>query len=89
MRHLTGDPPEMATRASAYLAAESEVFLADLIVTETIYVLESFYKSPRGQSAIAMRSLVALRSVVTVDPAMLLRARRRPSCPTSILIPYL
>jgi predicted nucleic acid-binding protein len=74
VRHLTGDPPEMATRASAYLAAEPGLFLADLIVAETIYVLESFYKSPRGQIAIAMRSLIALRSVVTVDPALLLRA---------------
>ena len=74
VRHLTGEPPEMATRATAYLAAEPELFLADLIVAETIYVLESFYKTPRAQIASAMRSLVALRSVVTVDPALLLRA---------------
>ena len=43
-------------------------------VAETIYVLESFYKAPRGQIATAMRSLIALRCVVTVDPALLLRA---------------
>ena len=74
VRHLTGEPTEMASRAAAYLAAEPELFLADLIVAETIYVLESFYKTPRSQIATAMRSLVALRSVVTVDPALLLRA---------------
>ena len=74
VRHLTGEPPEMATRATAYLAAEPELFLADLILAETIYVLESFYKTPRDRIAPAMRSLVALRSVVTVDPALLLRA---------------
>lgn len=74
VRHLTGEPPDMATRATAYLAAEPELFLADLIVAETIYVLETFYKSPRDQIANAMRSLVALRSVITVDPALLLRA---------------
>ena len=74
VRHLTGDPPETATRATTFLAAEPELFLADLIVAETIYVLESFYKTPRDQIATAMRSLVALRSVVTVDPALLLRA---------------
>ena len=74
VRHLTGEPPDMASRATAYLAAESDLFLADLIVAETIYVLESFYTSPRDQIATAMRSLVALRSVVTVDPALLLRA---------------
>lgn len=74
VRHLTGDPAEMATRATAYLAAEPELFLADLIVAETIYVLESFYKTPRDEIATAMRSLVALRSVITVDPALLLRS---------------
>ena len=74
VRHLTGEPPDMASRATAFLAAESDLFLADLIVAETIYVLESFYKAPRGQIATAMRSLIALRCVVTVDPALLLRA---------------
>lgn len=74
VRHLTGDPPAMATRATAYLTMASELFLADLIVAETIYVLESFYKTPRDQVATSMRSLVALRSVITVDPALLLRA---------------
>lgn len=74
VRHLTGDPPAMATRATAYLTMASELFLADLIVAETIYVLESFYKTPRDQVATSMRSLVALRSVITVDPALLLCA---------------
>lgn len=74
VRHLTGQPPEIATRATAFLAAEAELFLADLIVAETIYVLESFYKTPRELIATAMRSLIALRSVITVDPALLLRS---------------
>ncbi len=74
VRHLTGDPPEMAARATAYLAHASELYLADLIVAETVYVLESFYEVPRDQVATAMRSLVSMRSVVTVDPALLLRA---------------
>ncbi len=74
VRHLTGEPPEIAKRATAYLAAEPELFLTDLIVAETIYVLESFYKTPRELIANAMRSLIALRSVITVDPALLLRS---------------
>jgi predicted nucleic-acid-binding protein len=64
----------MAERATAFLAAESELYLADLVVAETIYVLESFYKTSREQVAEAMRSLVAMRSMITVDPALLLRA---------------
>lgn len=74
VRHLTGDPPEMAARATAYLAGEQELLVADLIIAETIYVLESFYEAPRPEIAAAMRSLLAFESVVTIDPAMLLRA---------------
>jgi predicted nucleic-acid-binding protein len=74
IRHLTGDPPSMAKRATAYLAAEPELYLADIIVAETVYVLESFYRTPRDQIAMAIRSLVSMRSMVTIDPALLLRA---------------
>lgn len=74
VRHLTGDPHDMAERATAFLASHPELYLADLIVAETVYVLESFYKAPRDQIATAMRSLIAMRSVITVDPALLLRA---------------
>lgn len=74
VRHLTGEPPAMVGRATAFLASRTELYLADLIVAETVYVLESFYKAPRHQVAEAMRSLVAMRSMMTVDPALLLRA---------------
>lgn len=74
VRHLTGDPSDTAARATAYLADASELYLADLIVAETVYVLESFYKAPREQVATAMRSLVSMRAVITVDPALLLRS---------------
>lgn len=73
VRHLTADPPEMAARATRFLADASQLYLVDLIVAETIYVLESFYEAPRDQVAAAMRSLLSMDSVVTVDPALLLR----------------
>jgi predicted nucleic-acid-binding protein len=74
VRHLTGDPPDMSAQATAYLGSASELLLADLIVAETIYVLESFYKTPRPQVAEAVRSLITFGSIITVDPALLLRA---------------
>jgi len=74
VRHLTGDPPAMAARATAYLASADELYLPDLIVAETVYVLESYYEVPRPQVAMAMRSLIAFDAIVTVDPALLLRA---------------
>ena len=74
VRHLTGDPPDMAARATAYLGTESELLLTDLVVAETVYVLESFYETPRDQVAQAVRSLVAFASILCVDRALLLRA---------------
>jgi len=73
VRHLTGEPPDMAQRATRYLATERGLLLADLVVAETVYVLESFYGAPRGQVAEAIRSLIAFDSIVCVDPALLLR----------------
>lgn len=74
IRHLTGDPPEMAARATAYLSREAELLVTNLVVAETVYVLESFYEVPREQVAASIRSLLAMSSVVSIDPALLLRA---------------
>ena len=74
IRHLTGDPPDLAARATALLASSTELLLADSIVAETVYVLESYYKVPRQQVTEAIRSLLAFEPVITVDPALLLRA---------------
>jgi len=56
----TGDPPEMAVWAAVYLAVEPELLLTDLVVAETVYVIESFYEAPREKVAQAIRSLLAL-----------------------------
>jgi predicted nucleic acid-binding protein len=74
VRHLVGDPPSLAARATAYLRSASELLVTDLVVAETVYVLESFTEVDRRAIAAAMRSLVALDSVVVVDGALLLRA---------------
>lgn len=74
IRHLTGDPPEMAARATKALAGSAELLLADLIVAECVYVLESFYEVPRGRVAELMRAAIALPTIKTLDPATLLRA---------------
>jgi predicted nucleic-acid-binding protein len=74
IRHLTGDPPEMAARATEALAGSVELLLADLIVAECVYVLESFYEVPRERVAELMRAAIALPTIKTLDPATLLRA---------------
>ena len=74
VRHLTGDPPDLAARATAHLGSAQELLLTDLVAAETVYVLESFYEAPRNEVATALRSLVAFDSLVCVDPPLLLRA---------------
>lgn len=74
VRHLTGDPPDLAEGATAYLGTERELLLTDLVAAETVYVLESFYETPRDQVGEAVRSLLAFDSIVCVDSALLLRA---------------
>lgn len=74
VRHLTGDPPEQAARATKFLAAADELLLADLVMAEVIYVLESFYEVPRPKVAELVRAIIAFPAIVVLDPAMLLRA---------------
>jgi predicted nucleic acid-binding protein len=74
VRHLTGDPPEMAARATALLASGERLLLADLILAECVYLLESFYEVPRERVAELMRAAIALPTIDTVDPMSLLRA---------------
>ena len=74
VRHLTGDPPDLAARATAYLAAAEALILPDLILAEVVYVLESFYEVPRDRVAELARSIITFGSIQTVDPTVLLRA---------------
>src|SRR5690606_38877816 len=74
VRHLTGAPPDLAARATRFLTQEHDLLITDLVVAETIYVLESFYRAPRRQIAEATRSLSSFPSILVVDPALLLRS---------------
>ena len=64
----------MARRATAVLGSGERLLLADLILAESVYVLEFFYEVPRERVAELMRSAVALPTIETVDPMSLLRA---------------
>ena len=74
VRHLIGDPPKLGTRATDYIRGESDLLVADLIVAETIYVLESFYEVSRPEISESMRALIVMESVRVVDAPLLLRA---------------
>jgi predicted nucleic-acid-binding protein len=74
IRHLTGDPPSQAARASRFLAEADELLLADLIVAEVVYVLESFYEVKRARVAELVRAIIAFDAVRVDDEELLLRA---------------
>lgn len=74
VRHLTGDPPDQAARATRFLAEVDELLLADLIVAEVVYVLESFYTVERSRVAELVRAILAFDRLRVVDEELLLRA---------------
>ena len=74
IRHLTGDPPEAATRATRYLAGADELLMPDLILAEVAYVLESFYETPRAQVANTLRAVLAFPAIRVLDADLLQRA---------------
>jgi predicted nucleic acid-binding protein len=74
VRHLTGDPPEQAARATRLLARAEQLLLADLIVAEVVYVLESFYEVPRSRVAELVRAIIAFPAIGVADVPLMLRA---------------
>jgi len=64
----------MVARATAVLASGEELLLADLIVAECVYVLESFYEVPRARVAELMPAAIALPSIRVTHESSLLRA---------------
>lgn len=73
VRHLVGDPPAQADRATALLRSAERLWLTDLVMAEVCYVLERVYRVPRATVAQALRSLLVMRSVVVDDHDRLLR----------------
>jgi predicted nucleic acid-binding protein len=74
IRHLTGDQPELAARATRYLANAEDLLLPDLILAEIAYVLESFYETPRAQVATTLRAVLAFPAIRVLDADLLQRA---------------
>ena len=74
VRHLTGDPEDQAAAAGRFLAAAETLLLADLILAEVAYVLESVYAAPREQVATSLRAILAFPAIHATDPELLQRA---------------
>lgn len=64
----------MAARATAALASGEDLLLADLVIAECVYVLESFYEVERNRVAELMRAALAMPTLRVTDELSLLRA---------------
>jgi predicted nucleic acid-binding protein len=73
VRHITGDPPDQALKATRYLQQADQLLLPDLILAEVAYVLGSFYRMPRGEAADALRASLTFPAVRVTDRELLLR----------------
>lgn len=74
IRHLTGQPPAQAKRATELLATSERLILTDLVAAECVYVLQSVYELDRPRTALLMRSAIALRSIDAPGESVLLRS---------------
>jgi predicted nucleic acid-binding protein len=74
VRHLTGDPPSQARRATRYLQQADELLLPDLVFAEVAYVLESYYEVARKPLAETLRSILAFPAIRVLDGELLHRA---------------
>jgi predicted nucleic-acid-binding protein len=59
LRFLLRDVPAQTARAVAATTAP-DVYVTDVAVTETVFVLEKYYKAPRSEIVFSMRAFLAL-----------------------------
>jgi predicted nucleic acid-binding protein len=74
VRHLTGDPPDQARHATAFLRSADGLVLVDLVVAELVYVLESVYEVERPRVAELLRAVIGFPATVVTDEILLLRS---------------
>ena len=74
VRHLTGDPPDQAKRATALLRDAEQLILVDLVVAEVVFLLDSVYDVQSGRIAELLRAILGFPTVAVSDPLLLLRA---------------
>lgn len=64
LRFLLRDIPDQSTRSLSAVAAD-DAYVTDVVVTETVFVLEKFYGAPRETISLSMRSLLALPNLTS------------------------
>ena len=80
VRFLVKDDPEQCARAAALVeeavASDRKVFLSDLVLAETVWVLSRAYKFPGVRILETLDMLLSSRSIVVESPDRARRALR-------------
>jgi predicted nucleic acid-binding protein len=63
VRYLTGDPPKMQAAAKRIMDSSHVLSITDVVLVETAYVLQSFYKVPRAVLVDSLIELVQKKNV--------------------------
>lgn len=81
LRFLTGEPPGLAQKAHAIVAAadtgEVELVVLPLIVAETVYTLESFYKINASVVVPQLTAFLQSRGIRVEEEERILEALQR------------
>jgi predicted nucleic acid-binding protein len=62
-RYLTGEPADLAERASRIFDGDETLYLTDVVIIESAYVLTSVYEIPRAAVVDALMELVQKRNI--------------------------
>jgi predicted nucleic-acid-binding protein len=63
VRYLTGAPPKMQAVARRIMDGKSTLFITNVVLVETAYVLSSFYKVPREIVVNSLMELVQKKNI--------------------------
>lgn len=67
LRFLLRDIPDQTAQALAAVAAD-DGYVTDVVITETVFVLEKYYEAPRDTIALSLRSFLALPNLTSNGP---------------------
>ena len=73
LRYLLKDDPALSPRALEIIAT-NDCFVTRAALTEVVYTLESYYRSPRAEIGRALDALLSLQRVTIEDRAVSERA---------------
>lgn len=76
VRHLTGDPPDQASRATAFLgtAQPRQLLFFDVHLAEMVFVLEGPYHQSRAEVAHFIAAVMGLAAIELEHPQRIARA---------------